>query len=291
MEIRCSRCGHIGPAAQIRPSGQSLELVCASCGHANVLSLGPASQTSDAALSGPASPQQRPASDLASDLAPDLTADLGQGLRPGQDQAAGSWAKPAPSPRDARAASASAALTLTPAFVERLVPTPGDGLRCPKCAHLVRADDANCARCGLNLAEAARYPQGQAPWDQPPAERASAWERAELLWASAQECWEQEHLDKFMAVIKDEGLHELGVRRLRFALVDRPQDPLALAALHDLATQMQARVLVAREQSALDKQVFEHEVTKLRTLLMVGSLLFWGAILLMFGALFMKNCG
>lgn len=37
MEIRCSQCGHVGPAGSVRPGANGIELICSQCGHANVL--------------------------------------------------------------------------------------------------------------------------------------------------------------------------------------------------------------------------------------------------------------
>lgn len=263
MEIRCSSCGHIGPAAQIVPGPDGVKLICANCGHANLLVVGAAAA---------ATPEPK------DEVAQLLT------QVPAQPPA------PKPTPRPLQQAPNAESL-ITPAFVERLVPTPGDGLRCPKCAHLVRADEAHCSRCGLNQDDAARFEEGQAPWDLAPRGKEDAWERALLMWRSAIASWEQEQVDKFVTLIKAEGLHELGVRKLRFFLIEHPEDPLALAALQDVAAVMQARLLVARNQANLDKQTFEHDVTRLRGLLMIGSLVFWGLIMVLFLGLFMKNCG
>lgn len=259
MEIRCSRCGHIGPAAQILPGAAGLALVCANCGHQNLLDLG---------QGGAATPTPAP-----QDVAP-----APQTSTP-PAQAPSAPAKPKPSAIE------------TSALLEKLIPPPGDGLRCPKCANLVRADEDHCSRCGLDQQEASRFSPGQAPWDLPPRAKERSWEQAQLLWQSAVADWSAERVEKFIALIKDEGLHELGVRKLRFFLVDHPQDPLALSALHEVASMMQARVLVARNQADLDKKAFEHDVSKLRSLLMVGSLIFWVVILALFLGLFMKNCG
>lgn len=269
MEIRCSSCGHIGPAAQIMPGPQGVELICANCGHANLLVVGGAASP-QAPPPSPSAPAASPQDEVAQILAP------APAPKPSP--------RPAPKPADAES-------LITPAFVERLVPTPGDGLRCPKCAHLVRADEEHCSRCGLNQDDAARFPQGQAPWEVAPRGKEDAWERATLMWRSAVESWDQERVDKFVELVKAEGLHELGVRKLRFFLVETPDDPLALAALQDVAAVMQARLLVARNQANLDKQAFEQDVTRLRGLLMIGSLVFWGLIMVLFLGLFMKNCG
>jgi hypothetical protein len=42
MEIRCSQCEHLGEAAEVRPVEEGVGLVCAGCGHLNLLSIGPA---------------------------------------------------------------------------------------------------------------------------------------------------------------------------------------------------------------------------------------------------------
>jgi hypothetical protein len=37
MEIRCSKCGHLGVAAEVRPVDVGVGLVCGECGHVNVV--------------------------------------------------------------------------------------------------------------------------------------------------------------------------------------------------------------------------------------------------------------
>lgn len=259
MEMRCTQCGHIGQAASVVPRAQGLGLICANCQHENVLDFGGADTTpnEDAQPTAPATP-----------AAPVLkSAPFYPALSKPEDTA------------------------ITDAMLQKLVPPPGEGLRCRKCLNLITADDVNCGRCGLNLEEALRYKEGQAPWERPPTGKSDAWDQASLLWESIQETWQPDRVADYTEFIKDEGLHDLGIRHLRYRLIDHPNDQLALDAMADIAKVMQARIVIARHQATQDKQEFAQEVSKIRGFLMISSLVFWIAIFALFAGLFLKNCG
>jgi hypothetical protein len=254
MEIRCAQCGHLGPVKEVRPTADGMALVCAQCDHPNVISAG-------------APPAPAPVAAPAAPLVPALgAAQVAREGRPEREV----W--------------------LTPQAMRRLVPEPGDGLRCRKCAHLIEADADHCARCGLNIQESRRFAEGDAPWERAPRGSEVEFERATLLWAAARERWDEESAAKFADYARDCGLHELAIRNLRFWLVDHPDDQIALKHLKVLADALQSRYIVARAQEEVSAQAFTHEVGRLRGVLVLAVLCFWGAVFLLFAGMFMDNC-
>lgn len=254
MDIRCNQCGHIGPAAEIKPTSDGVALICANCDHPNALDVG---------ASAPAA-APRPAA------------------TPSRDAAA---LKAAPPSADRQEREA-----LTSAMLQRLIPTPGQGVRCPKCVSIVDGDDAYCAQCGLDLDGAYRHAPGDAPWERVPEAKQEAASQARLLWETTTQQWEGEHLSNYIELIQEAQLHEQGIRNLRLWLVEHPDDPLAVDALGELAKVMQTRMIIAKSHADQDRHMFHQEVTKIRTGLMVGAFVFWAGIFGLFLMLFLKNC-
>lgn len=263
MEFRCANCQHIGPAAELRPTASGVALVCESCGHANPLEMG-----------GTPAPAPTPAPEAA----PTPEAPLAE--------AAPTTPAPAPSQPPAKKGEPQ----LSEAALARLIPEPGDGLRCPKCAHKVEPLDAHCSRCGLGLSDAARYAPGEAPWEKPPPGKEDAYEQALLLWRAAKDEWSIAHLEKLTEFLLEEGLHEVGIRWLRFHLIDYPEDELAIEQLKLLATRLQSRLIVAEAQAHANAEQFEQGVTRFRTTLLVGVGIFWTLLFAVFFSLFLKSC-
>lgn len=293
VEIRCSKCHHIGPAAEVRPKGTRLELICANCGHANTLELGASSEATSTEVASDEAPE-RPIEEseeraVAVVPAPDE-------VRVGEDDATAHAAdvraqtKAARAVGGADATASKGAIVDTEQVMERMIPEPGEGVRCRKCAALLQPHHENCPRCGLNVAESHRYDSGEAPWEQPPAGQEAAFEQAELLWESVTERWDAEHVGKFHAFVREEGLYEYGIRKLRFWLAEYPDDDLALEPLRDLAKLMQSRAIVATSQAQANVAEFEEGVARARVALVVGTLVLWGGIFLLFLLLFVDNC-
>lgn len=255
MEIRCTNCKHIGPAAEIKPGPNGVALVCENCGHENELNMGgaptpaPASDTVASRFSGPVVPTSNAPVERPSSV--DLSADE---------------------------------------VLQKLIPEPGEGLRCPKCVALVRADDDHCPKCGLDLVDAARYPEGRGPWESAPKGREQSHEQALRLWGAATEAWSAESLEKFVNFVRDEHLHETGIRLLRMRLVDHPDDPLVIQHLEVLAHKMRSRLVTARAQAEVSAKSFENDVARWRVGLTVITLVFWGAIFVVFLSIFVDNC-
>lgn len=197
-------------------------------------------------------------------------------------------ADPGPGARDA------AGVWLRKDALVALVPAPGVGARCLKCAHLLEMDlddtptaEQNCPRCGLNQAEAAHYAPGEAPWEQPALGKEAQFEQAELLWtaiASGQskaEC-DAQKLENFVQFVLAEDLLELGIRKLRHHLVSHPDDPAAIAQLSELAASMQSRVIVATARARADAQQFEQDVNRYRHRFLTVAVILTAIVLVAF---------
>ena len=259
MEIRCNQCGHIGPASGVHPTPQGVALICANCGHANTLEV-------DAPAQGAAPAPSAPLSEAPSAQAPATP----KAPQPSAD-------------RQEREA-------MTRAMLERLIPEPGPGARCPKCIGKVSPQQDFCAQCGLDLQGAHRHAPGEAPWEAVADAKQEAASQARLLWETTTQRWDAQLLDNYVELIQEHELHEQGIRNLRLWLVEHPDDPLAIDALAQLAKVMQTRMIIAKSHADQDKQMFHREVTKIRTGLMVGALVFWAGIFGLFVLLFLKNC-
>src|SRR5690554_6481774 len=190
-------------------------------------------------------------------------------------------ADPGPGARDA------AGVWLRKDALVALVPAPGVGARCLKCAHLLEMDlddtpaaEQNCARCGLNQAEAAHYAPGEAPWEQPAVGKEAQFEQAELLWAQAPE--DAQKLENFAKFVLAEDLLELGIRKLRHHLVTHPDDPIAIAQLGELAASMQSRVIVATARARADAQQFEQDVNRYRHRFLTVAVILIAILLVIF---------
>lgn len=251
MEIRCKKCDHLGEAAAVRPVAGGVALTCAHCGHLNRLDV---------------------------DASP---VDAGPAPAPG----------PAKSPRSNKPELAEEAPkeSRTAALLERLVPEPGDGLRCPKCLKLVAADEDNCSRCGLNIDEGARFANGEAPWDRPPRGKEEAFERARVFWDSIEERDDPEMLGSFVELVLEEDLLELGVRRLQRRLMKVPDDEIALEGLQRLAQRMERTIHIARTQAEARAESFTEGVQRFRSRMILWTLAVWAVILVLFSVLFWGN--
>lgn len=242
MEIRCSECQHVGLPADVVQSDSGVLFVCANCGHGNGVDLGGAKPPADG-MSDSVLPETR-ASEATSTSAdvPNLKQRVSK--RP-------DW--------------------LDDETRARLLPEPGDGLRCPKCLHLLNENATVCSRCGLDTVRARQFAPGDAPWEQPPKGKEGVFEQAELLWRSARENPSHESLEKFVSFVREEGLTELGVRRLREWLVDYPDDEQVVEWLEEIAASFQARIMVARAQAEVSADKFSETTEKFKRVLLVAT--------------------
>ncbi|MEM1349518.1 MAG: hypothetical protein AAGI01_13225 [Myxococcota bacterium] len=174
-------------------------------------------------------------------------------------------------------------------LLQRMIPEAGDGVRCPKCAHLV-AGERYCARCGLDVREGFSYAPGMAPWERPPLGKEGVWEQALLLWDVAAEREDPEALEEFVGLVRECGIQDLGIRKLRFHLTRFPDDAFAVEQLGVLAADVQARVAVAEASASASAQQFTQEVGRVRAVLTVLTLVFWGAMVVFFLGNFLSQC-
>ena len=279
MEIRCEKCGHLGPAAEVKPVEGGVGLICGQCGHPNVIAMGSVGPTPEAATAKTSELEERSHGQAPMPIRTKPSPGLEQDVA-----VAETWTGRAL--EGSRKVQNKEKEALSALMLERLLPEPGEGLRCPKCVALIAGDDEHCARCGLSLAEGLRYQRGEQPWEKPPVGREALWEQAWLLWESVEERGSSQKLEDFVAFVLDEGLIDFGIRRLQHYLVDHRDDPVARRGLASLSRQMEKTLQVARTQAEAGAESFTGEVKRFRTWLMLGTLLFWVVILLLLSVTF-----
>lgn len=172
----------------------------------------------------------------------------------------------------------------TKELIARLLPEPGAGLRCRKCAHKLRGDDEFCARCGLSVAAAARFAEGEAPWEVAPPGKETELEQGRHLLASALE--RGEGIEAFVDFVIEAELMDFGIRELQHVLVEHPDHREAAQGLARLAMQLEQAAEVARSQAAVAVEAFPKEVQRVRQRFLMGALIFWGVILILLSLVF-----
>lgn len=251
MKVECSECGHLGPAEEVRQGEGGIEVVCESCGAANALEGDGEGAAESGSVDGDESPERAGATEDGEADVPDLE-----------------YKTPDPSSYGSRE------LTLDEEeALERLIPEQGAGIRCPKCAALLPGDIENCDRCGLNLDEARHYDDGEAPWQQPPDGLESEHERADLLWSTYRETGDPDDLAQFVDFVDEQRLYEMAIRRLRFHLVDEPDDEAVHQALGELATGVQSQIVAARAQAEADAEELNEEIKRFKRRVAAGIIL------------------
>ena len=267
MKFECSHCGHLGEAEEVRPSGGGVEVVCAECGEASGLEVGSGdSDETEASEAG----DESDASDLSE--APDSrqSADL----LSGEERTTEIAGFEVPAEPDVDPSSfGSADMTLSnDRAMENLRPQSGAGIRCPKCAKLLRADAQNCVQCGLDIDEARRYDDGEAPWEQPRPGMEEQHEQATLLWEAFEEDQTDEKLRRFVDFVDEERLYEMGIRKLRFYLVDHPDHDVALEGLRECAVGVQGQIHSARAQAEAKADELNSNIKVFKRRLIVGAI-------------------
>ena len=293
MEFRCEHCSHVGEPEKISPSGDGLSLTCANCGEVNSLDLGAASDSVAGQVPTTSEGERSESSDDSNDedVAPTEVADAtprhlaeSGGINLENLQVADE------PKRRGFGSNEDVRTYLRTDAMEALVPETGPGPRCPKCAKRLQPNDENCARCGLNQTEAHAYDDGDAPWERPPKGKEAEHEQARLLWDSLEEDWSEERLSNFVEFVTESELLDLGIRRLRFHLIEYPDDQLAREYLRDLAESLQSRLIVAQVQAQASAEEFQDDVSRFKTRMVTAALVFWGGIFLLFLVLFWDNC-
>lgn len=267
MEFKCTECGHIGPADEVRPVGDDVEVVCEECGAASSLGDdGSSDREGDDAE--PDETESDSANDWVgegddADVSVEEAMETALQSRSDADSE-GFWAlaeaissdEPDREDHDLTVSQSEA--------LERLLPDESADRRCPKCASPV-GDRRHCTQCGLDLQRAEEYDEGEAPWMRPPEGREEAYEQAKALWKTYDdpEGGEKE-LEKFTEFVRDLGLYELGIRKLRFYLVDHPDDERAVEALEKLTEGIQGRIVAAQSKAEADAKELNEEISRLQ---------------------------
>lgn len=272
MEFRCSECGHIGPADGVRQEEEGVHVVCSQCGAESPLDVEASGEDEGDDRLEEASEMARAADGVADSSGPSDTFDSKASSKNG--------------PSDSGLESEDEMRLSEKKALDRLVPTQSDGSRCPKCAKPVSEDLTHCPRCGLDLREASRYEEGEAPWEQPPPGQEEAHERAHLLWEAFAEEDDPANLDRFVDFVEEEGLYEMGIRRLRFYLVDRPEFEPALDALRQLAVGVQSRIASAQAKAEVNAEALNEDIQDLKRKLIGAVIVVWILALVLFVQIF-----
>ncbi len=268
MEFRCPHCEHIGPAAEVRPGEEGVEVVCESCSVASPLE-GDVSEHdgSNDELTDPSSERDINLDELEADR---NRARDGSGLGASEP---GGPTNVASIPEEA---------------LDELVPEPDADHRCPKCASPLPGSGAeHCAECGLNLEKAERYDEGDAPWERPDPGREDDFEEAHRLWDEATSESEDTTFQSFVEHVRAHGLFGLGIRKLRFYLVDHPDDHEAIEALRELATGMEARIVAARAEAEAEAEELQDEISRFKRFMTGVVLVLWVLAMTLFADLFL----
>ncbi len=276
MEIRCAECGHLGAAGEVRPVDDGVGLVCAECGYLNVAS---ADEPTDESATDASDPD---VGDLGRDGEVTSSSDDGGSSLFENFGATDvlSWSDTTDEGGD-DGPVLDVGDDFTARSRERLVPEPGSGPRCRKCFHLF--DDGapeHCPSCGLNIEDSRAYPPGQAPWETPPEGKEDAQRRARQIWDG------DGSLREFVDYAVDQELIDFGIRTVQQHLVDHPDDEDARQALEELTQSLEVAIRVARTQAESQSDQFQNEVKDFRSRLLIGALVFWTLILLLFSWLF-----
>jgi hypothetical protein len=172
--------------------------------------------------------------------------------------------------------------------VDELVPDPEADRRCPKCATPVASPRReHCADCGLNLEEARSYEEGRAPWEQPDPGREEVFEEARRLWERAVEDHTEEAFEAFVDHVRTHTLFGLGIRKLRFHLVDHPDDEMAVDALRSMASGMEAKMVAARTRAEADAEELQEDISRFKRLMAGVVLVLWVVAMVLFADLFL----
>lgn len=273
MEIRCTDCGHLAAAAEVRPTDDGVGLVCDECGHVNVIRADSAEPGADEAA-----PEIEEVGVSQGDTGKDtgLVEALGE---LGTRRLFGGERKTAPKP----------VLEVGDEFVdnsiERLIPVPSAEARCRKCFEPMEESDDHCKRCGLSVERAAKYEPGQAPWEKPPPGKEEQQQRAGQMWEQFVGD-EDKEIDEFVDYVTQQGLVDFGIRTVQKHLIEEPDDRRALDALEQLASSLEVAIEIAKTRAEAESDEFQEDVKEFRTRLLLGALVFWTALLLVFSWLF-----
>lgn len=256
MEFRCESCEHVGAASSVTPRGGAVLLVCANCGHENVLDVGGPAPAEDESVAESAQLDQNPDNE-----------------RFDRDRARSILNPRGPTEEEELAKFREDAMA-------RLVPEPGVGPRCPKCVHLMEPTNDFCGRCGLNVVDARKYGPGEAPWEKPPEGKETVWEQAKLLWDSLEDDWTEEKFRNFAAFVREEGLLEFATRKIKWRLVEEPEDEAARELLSEIASELQSRIMVARARAKANVEQFSDVTQRAKSAILWTTLVVWLLILL-----------
>ena len=243
MEFRCPHCDHIGPAAEVQPGEDGVDVVCESCASSSPLETErearDETESPDDSAEIPDIPSKQ---SIESDLSGDTSTSSTR--------------------TDHRNVT-----SIPEDVVDELVPDPEADRRCPKCAR--------------------SYEEGRAPWEQPDPGREEVFEEARRLWERAVEDHTEEAFEAFVDHVRTHTLFGLGIRKLRFHLVDHPDDEMAVDALRSMASGMEAKMVAARTRAEADAEELQEDISRFKRLMAGVVLVLWVVAMVLFADLFL----
>lgn len=207
MQVVCEACGHAGEAAAVEVKDGAVLVTCAACGVTNQL--------------GGGAPAAAPSPDAPPSAAAAPSATTGE----------------AP-------AAAHAAVVDDEAMLPEVEPLPASEaqadlppVKCPKCGHR-QHDDTSCHKCGLVFANVR---PGHRPWEDWPAEKQPAIDRAGELWAAVEAApGDAARHAAFVDWCRTEGVITWAAMRYRHWVSDHPDDALSHSYLERTVRDAQA---------------------------------------------------
>lgn len=212
MQVVCEACGHAGEAAAVEIVDGAVMVTCAACGVAT--QLGGAGQPA---------PVVQAVGDDERDAPPAAAADA--------TVAAGATKAVV----DEAAEDESALPEVEPLVAD--APRELPPVKCPKCGHR-QHNDVSCHKCGLVFANVR---DGYRPWEDWPADKQPAIERAQALWAAVEQApGDAARHAAFVDWCRSEGVITWAAMRYRHWVADHPDDALSHSYLERTVRDAQA---------------------------------------------------
>jgi len=263
VEFRCSQCDHLGEAEEIRATDRGTEVVCAECGHGELLEAS------------------------SSDETPDQSGENSGGETVDRDEIERALRSVRSGRTDGDPDSRSNPLDWDATY-EHLVPDSEPGPRCPKCIERVEPDDHHCPDCGLGLSDRELLEPGESSAIVTESLQDFVREEADERWSAVTRKADPETFGAYVEWMTRYGGDEEAIRRIRYFLVKHPEDEAALEALDTLTQSLRSRLAAARAKAESESESFQSDVSQFRRYVVSGLAIFWSlalavAIYLVFG--------
>jgi hypothetical protein len=160
--------------------------------------------------------------------------------------------------------------------LDEVMPEPGAGSRCPKCAALLE-DRQMCPNCGLDQSLVGDG-DGIPPWIDASTIPEAEQKEARRLWEAYTDSGDDEKLTEFVQFSKRIGLEEFAIRKLRFWLGHNPDDDNAKQQLGKLLDSFKKQLWGANKALKAERQDFQREVSDYREKFLMFAVVFWSLV-------------